>query len=262
MFVLADPVGHLRAPTMLNDHFSEAGIDVAVLPLHVRSGDIERVLSGLRRMQNLAGFGVTIPHKVAIAGFLDGLTPRARMIGAVNYVRREADGRLCGENVDGAGFVRGLALDGVSVAGKRVLQVGAGGAGRAVAFAIAESGAAALTIANRAVDRADALARAVAAAFPACRTARGEADPRGFDIVVNTTSLGMGEGEPMPVDAAIIAPETVVAEVVMMPEVTPLLAAAAARGSKTVVGRRMMEGQIELMMAFLGLGGPRVGTRT
>ena len=253
MFVLADPVDHVRAPTILNRHFAEAGIDVGVLPLHIAAADLAEVLTGLRRVRNLVGCGVTIPHKVAIVSLLDALTPRAQAIGAVNYVRREEDGRLTGDNVDGAGFIKGMADCDVSPGGRAVLQIGAGGAGRSIAFALAEAGASELVIYNRTSEKAEQLVQAVRAAHPACRMSSGSADPADFDIVVNTTSIGMKEADAMPFDPDRLRPEATVAEVIMMPERTAVLDAAAARGCRTVPGRKMMEGQIELLKAFLRL---------
>jgi len=107
-------------------------------------------------------------------------------------VRRESDGRLVAANTDGLGFLGGLREAGHELSGRRVLLAGAGGAGRAVAFAVADAGAACLTIANRTAARAERLARDVAAAYPAVAVAAGLPDPAGHDVVINATSLGMG----------------------------------------------------------------------
>ncbi|WP_412180087.1 shikimate dehydrogenase family protein, partial [Variovorax paradoxus] len=141
MLMLADPVAHVVGSLRLNDRFAAEGLDIAVSPLHVAPADLATVIDALRRMRNVLGFGVTIPHKIAVLPLLDATTPRAARIGAVNFVRRDAEGRLTGDNLDGRGFVDGLAGQGITLQGRRVLQLGAGGAGRAVAFGIAEAGA-------------------------------------------------------------------------------------------------------------------------
>lgn len=253
MFILGDPVEHIVGTAMLNDYFAAEGLDVAVSPLHVAPDDLPAVVATLRKLRNVAGFGVTIPHKIAVIPLLDATTETARHVGAVNFVRRSADGTLTGDNVDGRGFVAGLAANGVTVAGRRVLQIGAGGAGRAIAFALAEAGAAELAIVNRSAEKGAALARAVAAAVPGC-AASGRLPPLGeVDLVVNTTSLGMKAVDPLPLDLAGLVAATTVAEVVMTPEKTPLLVEAEARGCPIVGGREMMKHQIALARAFVGL---------
>lgn len=174
MLMLADPVAHVVGSLRLNDRFAAEGLDIAVSPLHVGPADLATVIDALRRMRNVLGFGVTIPHKIAVLPLLDATTPRAARIGAVNFVRRDAEGRLTGDNLDGRGFVDGLAGQGIALRGRRVLQLGAGGAGRAVAFGIAEAGARELVIHNRTNERAEALAADVAAAYrtAACARAR------------------------------------------------------------------------------------------
>lgn len=256
-FILADPVAHIIGSDVLNRSFAALGRDVVCVPLHVPPGALAHVMQSVRQMPNVAGFGCTIPHKAAALTLVDDLTPEARRIGAVNFVRRNADGSLTGHNIDGAGFAAGLAGAGVSVAGQRVLQVGAGGVGRAIAFALAEGGAAELVITNRDAAKAAALAAAVSAAFPACRVQgiaqRAMPSPEGFGLVANATSLGMKPDDPMPFDATRLRAGTVVAEVIMTPALTPILAEAARRGCITVPGLAMMEPQPRLVVEFMGL---------
>jgi shikimate dehydrogenase len=258
MFILCDPVDHVRGSDILNQQFADAGDDVAVSPLHVAPEDLAAVVSALRLTRNVAGFGVTIPHKVAVVDLLDALTDRARLLGAVNIVRRDRDGTLTGDNVDGAGFIAGLAADGISVPGASVLQVGAGGAGRAVAFAVAAAGARRLHIHNRTREAAEQLAAAVAAAYPNCEVLAADADAGRMDLVINTTSLGMRPGDPLPVDVGPMSAGAAVAEIVIQPRMTPLLEAAVARGLRLSYGESMLVGQFELMRLFLwpGGGGP------
>jgi shikimate dehydrogenase len=254
LFILGDPVAHIIGSTLLNEHFAGRGIDAAVSPLHVAPDDLPQVLATLRLLRNVAGFGVTIPHKIAVLDLLDSIGERGRQVGAVNFVRRNPDGSLHGDNVDGLGFVGGLIAAGVEIRGARVLQAGAGGAGRAIAFAMAEAGAAELTIVNRSADKARELAAAVGRAYPACRTAVGEPDAIACDIAINTTSLGMKQGDALPLDASRLAPSAIAAEVVMTPEVTPFLAAAAARGCRTVPGKAMLLAQLRAASDLVGLG--------
>jgi shikimate dehydrogenase len=254
LFILGDPVGHILGSALLNEHFAGRGIDAAVSPLHVRPADLPVVVDTLRRLHNVPGFGVTIPHKIAVLPLLDEVGPRARLVGAVNFVRRSPDGHLYGDNVDGTGFVAGLAQSGIDVKGARVLQAGAGGAGRAIAFAMAEAGAAALTVTNRTAERARTLADAVASAFPACQVGVEPGEPSRYDIAVNTTSLGMKPGDALPIDPRQLRPDCVAAEVIMKPEVTPFLDEAARRGCRVVRGKAMLLAQLEHATALVGLG--------
>lgn len=258
MFILADPVDHILGTDVLNRAFADLDLDVATSPLWIAPADLAEVLRMIRRLKNVAGFGVTIPHKIAVVDLVDNLTEAARHIGAVNFVRRNADGTLTGHNIDGAGFLAGLAAQDVAVGGARVLQVGAGGVGRAIAFALAHGGAETVTIANRNPARADTLVAAIRASGAGCVAAVGiDALPPldGFDLVINATSIGMHEGDPLPFDPTGLRPGTTVAEVIMTPEITAILAAARDRGCRIVPGMAMMQPQPLLVARFLGLAG-------
>lgn len=257
MFILGDPVAHIVGTDVFNTAFAERGLDVACSALHVSPASLPVAVDALRHMQNVAGTGITIPHKIAVVQLVDELTPEAILVGAVNFVRRNPDGSLTGHNIDGTGFIAGLTENGVTVSGKRVLQVGAGGVGRAIAFAVAASGAAELVIANRKLDKAVELAGAVGRAVPACEASGVSLDdmPRAedFGLVINCTSLGIAEGDPLPFDPSRLNAETVVAEVVMTPAVTPVMAVAQSRGCKVVPGRAMIQPQPALVAGFFGL---------
>jgi shikimate dehydrogenase len=251
MFVIADPIDHVLGTAALNTHFRRCGQDVAAAPLHVRPGDLEATLDVVRRLQNVIGLGVTIPHKIAIVPMLDHVTQNARLVGAVNFVRRDPDGRLIGDNVDGEGFIAGLSVHGVTVSDTTVLQVGAGGAGRAIAFAVASSGAKKLNIVNRTKTKAEELARAVQEAYPDCAVTAQIPDLGVVDLVINATSVGMKASDPLPLDLAGLRPAAAVAEVIMRPETTAMLRKAAELGCVTVPGRAMLDHQIALAAAFV-----------
>ena len=249
--ILADPVDHVRTPTVFNGWFRAHDVDAVLVPIEVPPGGLPTLLDGLRAMTNLGGFVVTMPHKTAMVALCDQATETARRVGAVNTVRRDRDGRLVGTVFDGDGFVAGLRAHGHEPRGRRVWLAGAGGVARAIAFAIADAGAAHLTIHNRTEAKAAELAGRVAAACPGVDVAAGSADASGHDLVINGTSLGLHDGDALPCDVARLSPPTVVAEVVMQPETTALLAAVAARGCPIHHGRHMLDEQIRLMAAFM-----------
>ena len=200
-----------------------------------------------------------MPHKQSIAALCDEVVGLAKLSGAVNAIRREPDGRFIGTNMDGSGFLAGLRKAGYDPKGQRVLLAGVGGAGRAIAFCMAQAGAVELTLANRTVSKAEELAQAVAAAFPATRTRVGLPDPAGYDLVINATPLGMHAGDPLPLDASRLSPPTVVADIVTSPEQTCLLEEAERRGCRVHRGLAMIIGQIEELIAFLRLESPQPG---
>jgi shikimate dehydrogenase len=251
--ILADPVAHVRTPMVFNDWFRARGIDAVLVPIEVPPGRLPAMLDGLRAMTNLGGFVVTMPHKTAMVALCDEATRSARLVGAANTVRRAPDGRLIGTVFDGDGFVAGLRAEGHEPRGKRAFLAGAGGAARAIAFALAEAGVTRLTIHNRTEAKAIELAECVRAACPASDVAAGSADPSGHDLVVNGTALGLHADDALPVDARLLTPDMLVAEVVMLPETTALLEAAAAHGCRVHHGRHMLDEQIRLMAEFMGV---------
>jgi shikimate dehydrogenase len=250
--IISDPVAHVRTPEVFNEFFVQHNCDAILIPLHVAPEALEAVLTGFRAMQNLGGFVSTVPHKTATAAHCDELGDAGRAIGSVNAVRREADGRLIGNMFDGAGFVAGLRAQGHEPAGRRALLVGAGGAGAAIAFALAEAGVASLTIANRTRSKAEEVMARVAKFFPDRPIRLGAADPTGHDLVINATSLGLKAGDPLPLDTARLTPSMIVAEIIMKPETTSLLAAAKAKGATVHYGRHMLDQQIPLIADFFG----------
>ncbi len=251
--ILADPVHHIQTPQKLNVLMRVRGHDGVMVPVHVGPGDLATIVAGLKRMQTFGGFVVTVPHKTAIVALCDEVSKQAELVGAVNCVRREADGRLVGEILDGAGFVAGLRRAGFDPSGRRVLLLGAGGAANAIAFALAEAGIASLSIANRTRARSEDLARRLSGAFPGLSLDLDIPGVAAHDMIVNGTSLGLAEGDPLPLDASRLVPGQVVAEVIMQPRVTALLAAAQARGCRIHYGLPMLECQLEMMADFMGM---------
>lgn len=251
--ILADPIAHVKAPSGINAIARRRGRDAVMVPLQVAPEHLAALVETLRHLKSFDGAVVTVPHKMAIVGLCDGLTDRARAIGAANVIRRTADGRIEADMLDGAGFVAGLKAGGVDPRGIAAHLTGAGGAANAIAFALAEAGIARLTLANRTRAKAEELAARVAAAFPGVPVMVGTPDPSGHDLVVNGTTLGMAPGDALPVDGARLKPGMVVAEVIMEPAETPLLVAARAKGCRTHPGRPMLDHQLELMADYFGL---------
>lgn len=256
--VIADPVDKMMSPQAHNPLFESGGIDVVMIPMHVAGADLEVAWAALRAMRNLVGVGITAPHKITSVALCDELTDTARFVGAINIARRDPGGRMVGGNFDGDGFVAGLRATGRDPRGMSVLLLGAGGAAHALAFALAHAGVRRLAIANRTVAKAEALARRTGAAVPGLDVAATPADPTGHDLVVNATSLGMAEGDGAPLPVERLTRAMIVADLIMQPE-TLLLREALKRGCVVHPGRLMLDCQLALRLAFLGLTAQPVG---
>ena len=251
--ILADPIHHVKTPQGINRLLDARKFDGVMVPIHVGSGGLGTMVEGLRRMNNLGGFVVTVPHKTAMPALCDELTPAAQRIGAVNVVRRTAGGRLVGGMLDGEGFVAGLRSAGIEPAGLTAYLAGAGGAASAIAYALAQAGVSRLTVANRTPAKAEELIARLKEDFPGVSMALGTEDPSPHDLVVNGTSLGLRGGDALPLNADCLSPHQIVAEIIMQPAETPLLLAARAKGCRVHHGAPMLASQIALMAAFMGV---------
>jgi shikimate dehydrogenase len=248
---VGDPLTTAKSPELLNRLFIEQRADAVCVPFQVEADGLLAFVTGARVMKNLAGVLVTMPHKQRMMAFVDDLHPTARQVGALNVIRCDENGRWVGAIFDGLGCVLGMQWEGNHPANKSVLLIGAGGAGRAIAFAVGSAGARSLAIFDVDQGRAENLAESVAAAT-GCPTRVGAPDPHGHEIVINATPLGMKADDPMPVDANRLEPGTIVVDIVNSPDPTALCRTARARGCRTQSGRPMHEGQAVHALRFLG----------
>lgn len=252
--IVADPIQQVKTPEWINKLLAQRGIDGVLVPMHVQPAALPACVAALRGMLNFCGMVVTVPHKTAIVKLCDEVTPAAALVGAVNVVRRELDGRIVGDILDGKGFVSGLYLHGIEVKSKRVFLAGAGGASNAIAFALADAGVDRLTIYNRTSAKVEDLIARLSTAYPGVKLVAGTANPEGHDLVVNATSLGMAETDPLPLNVEGLTPDQIVAEIIIVPALTRLLVAAQAKGCRIHFGAPMLRCQIELMADFMGVG--------
>jgi shikimate dehydrogenase len=248
--ILAHPVDHVRAPRLYNPAFAAAGLDWCQVPMGVHPDDFAATVAQLARVGNLQGLNLTIPHKAAAHALCARLGPEARRTGVVNTMRIDADGQWSGESFDGVGFVEAARANGMLWPERPVLLAGAGGAGTAIAFALAAEGVRRIHIANREPERADQLTHALRHAFPGI-TADTDAHRglREAGLAVNATSLGLHEGEPMPFDAALLPHDAALFDIIAARD-TELMAACAARGLKVIGGKPMIDHQIAAQIAF------------
>jgi len=252
------PTASFKAPMIYNPWFERNRIDAVVVPMGCRAEDYPSFLRLVFRLSNIHGALITMPHKTTTTELVDRLSTTARIAGAANAVRLAEDGALEGDMFDGEGFVRGVMNKGQQIAGKRVLVIGAGGVGSAIAASLAKAGAGELALFDPSRENMDRLAERLSSAYAEVRIATGSNDPAGFDVVVNASPLGMKPDDPLPMDVTRIDPATFVGEVVMKSEITPLLAAARARGCRYQVGTDMLFEQIPAYLEFFGFGTPSV----
>ncbi len=249
---LGYPTESFKASMIYNPYFERHGIDAVVVPMGCRADTYPDFLRLVFKLSNIHGALVTMPHKVTTVALLDEVSTTVKVAGSCNAVRLGPSGQLIGDMFDGEGFVRGVMRKGRKLAGARVLVVGSGGVGSAIAASLAKARVAELALFDAYAPLMGGLADRLRKHYPNLKVVVGSNDPAGWDVVVNATPLGMKDGDPLPMDVARIAPSTFVGEVVMKREVTPLLAAAQARGCETQVGVDMLFEQIPAYLDFFG----------
>lgn len=259
--LLGKPLRRRHSVVMHNAAFAAAGIDARYELLEIEPDDVASAVAAARGPGWL-GLGVTAPYKRVVAGLCDEVEDDAAVIGAVNNVLRTAEGRLVGFNSDAPGFRAGVELAlGRPLAGLEVVVAGAGGAAHAVVFACLAAGARTVTIGNRSLPAATALAERFAAvgegalAAVALDDAAFAAALASADLAVNATTVGMIDaGMTIPVDA--LPDRATVFDLVYVPSETPVLAAARARGLRAANGSEMLIQQAAIAFErWTGVGG-------
>ncbi len=240
--IIGHPVAHSLSPVFQQAALDEAGLDITYELWDTPGDELADRVSSLRSEETL-GANVTIPHKEAVVPLLDELDELAARIGAVNTIVNRG-GVLHGYNTDGRGFLAALkaGLD-YDPQGENVLLLGAGGAARGIAFAMAEAGTKTLAIWNRTATRAEKLAADVAATGP---SVGAEADLKAlarYDCIVNCTSVGMdgtGTESESPCDISSARNDAIAVDIVYKPAETRFLRGARARGMRTLPGLPML----------------------
>ena len=194
--VIGDPISHSKSPLMMNRALATTGLNFTYAAFHVSPADLGQAIAGVRALQ-FRGINVTIPHKETVIPFLDELDESAQLIGAVNTIVNN-QGRLIGYNTDGIGYARSLIEEtGISLAGKKVLVLGAGGAARAIVYALAKHGVNKIYLVNRSQERAVELAQHFTSLVEIQAIAASEirSVASDVDLLINTTSVGMSPNE-------------------------------------------------------------------
>ena len=243
--VIGNPVGHSLSPAIHNAAIQATGLDYVYGAFRVE--DVGACLQGMRAMEGFRGLSVTIPHKVDAMAHMDELSPMAQQVGCINTVTNEG-GRLIGSVTDGTGTLRAFAHAKVDLTGKKVVFLGAGGAVRAVAFAIAmEAGCGGITVLARNPQKAAALVNDMVP-HATCPVAHGDLSAQiesamaDHDVVIQGTPVGMypNHENALPIPADTLRPKHIVFDMVYRPLETALIQAAQARGCTTIFGTEML----------------------
>ena len=249
------PTTAFKAPLIYNPWFDSKGIDAMVVPMSVKAEDYPVSLREIFKMDNVHGALVTMPHKVTTASLVDEVSTTAKIAGACNAILKRPDGSLLGDMFDGSGFVRGIQRNGFKCEGAKVLLVGAGGVGSAIAASLAAAGIGAISVYKTKSDAAVNLVARLQQYYPQIDTRLVyTTDVTGFDLIVNGSPLGMKDDDPLPFDLTNLSPSTFVGEVVMKKEMTPLLEIAKANGCPYVIGTAMLFEMIPAYLEFFGFG--------
>ena len=245
--IIGMPVAHSRSPTIHNFWLNAHGIRGAYVPLAVAPERLKDALPGLVAL-GFRGCNVTMPHKQTTIPLLHRVNETAQRIGAVNTIVVEEDGTLSGFNNDGNGFVQSLrdAKPGWRADEGPILLLGAGAASRAVVVALLENGARQILITNRTAEKSEAVAAEFGPTVKAVGWADRNAAMAGTALLVNCTDRGMIGKPALDVDLALVAPTTLVADLIYTPLETPFLAAARLRGCVTVNGLGLLLNQARL----------------
>lgn len=232
--IIGDPVEHSLSPTMHNAGYKNLGLDFEYKKFHVVADNLPSFIERIKN-EHLRGISVTIPHKENVIAHLDEIDEVAKKIGAVNTIVN-TDGVLKGYNTDWIGCMQALE-EKTEIVGKKVALLGAGGSARAIAYGIHERKGE-LTIFNRTLEKAQSLAEEINASYDILENFSAH---NHFDIIINSTSVGMGNmKDQSPIVKESIPSNCVVQDIVYSPLETQLLKDASSRGAQVVYGYKML----------------------
>ena len=252
--IVGSPIAQVKSPQNFNAWFERHGKDASMIPIDLDSRSVDQFIDAMRAWRNLRGCVVTVPYKQDMAARVDLLSDRARALGCVNVIRREADGTLIGDMVDGDGFINASRGHGFEPAGARALVIGAGGVGSAIAWSLCEHGVTSITLTDLDASRTQRLCALLATRFPAVVTGSRVESLASFDLVVNASPVGMSGNETLPLppqQMATLRAGILVADVVTSPDVTRFLEVAREAGCRIQTGAEMALAQFGNLGAFM-----------
>ena len=238
--VIGDPIDHSLSPNIHSAAFRELNLEHSYIAYRIPRDELEEGIEALKKI-NIAGFNVTIPHKVEMMKFLDKIDETCSVVGAVNTVSNE-NGVLKGYNTDMDGFLEPLRKRNIPIQGTKILLLGSGGAARGIVAGLAKEKARTITIANRTIDNARKLSEfaqkfGLESNFIKIDEVGESANQ--YNIIVNATSIGL-KNEPSPISLNTVNEKTVVYDIVYMPINTDFLKKAKAKNATIIYGYEML----------------------
>jgi shikimate dehydrogenase len=250
--IVGDPVAQVRAPELFNHLFARHGVDALLVPAHVSPADLADFVHHSSKARNFGGMWVAIPHKSPMLNLLAHCDRLGKSSGAVNAVRRRPDGSLEGALFDGLGLTKALDHFDIPIAGRKILVVGVGGGGAAVATSLAARGAGHIALYDNTPGRALSLASRLSDEFGVEVVSAQSSDPAGSQLVVHATPLGLQPDDPLPFDVSRLDEGAAVVDILMKNQPTPLLRACRARGIVAHPGFEMLVQQVPEYLSFFG----------
>ena len=241
--VLGNPIKHSMSPLIHNDAFEKYSIHGVYLPFCVEDNELQQAVEGLKAL-GAGGFNVTVPFKSRIIPYIDVLDDFASEVGAVNTVVIK-DGQLYGYNTDGPGFTKGLLSIAEQIDNKNILIIGAGGAARGIYFALAQMGVTKLDLTNRTINSAEQLLADYQGDInsEALSLAEAERSLGHYDIIIQTTSVGLADVNASPLSLSKLNQNAIVCDIIYNPLQTRILREAKERGNKVQNGIDMFVNQ-------------------
>jgi shikimate dehydrogenase len=248
--IVGHPIEQVRSPEMITAELVSRDLNALMVPVHVLPADFDRVMPELLKLQNFDGFVFTIPFKGEACRFASRLGPQATFVGAVNALVRTDEGQWLGDIFDGLGCVEAFRRRDVSFAGKRVMMIGVGGAGSAIAVAVGRESPASMRIFDPDAQRAGDVAEKVGRCSPSTQVEIGEPTVTGMDVLINASPVGMLDDTRVPIRMDTLPRDLIVFDAIVKPEMTGLLSLAKESGCMFIQGREMMRGQISKIVDF------------
>lgn len=242
--IVGDPIAQVRSPEMITWEFHRRGVDALLVPMHVPAQAFDEVMPALMRLPNFEGFILTIPFKTKGLALVDRLGLQAQVLGGINQMVRRSDGGWSGDILDGMGCVAAFHSRGLPITGQRLMVIGLGGAGGAIACAMAAERPQTMRIHDLDPARCAHIRSCIERISPQTQVTVGEPMVEGIDVLINASPVGMLTDPRMPIQVQTLPSRLVVFDAIVMPEQTPLLLLAQQCGCTVVRGREMMLGQI------------------
>lgn len=248
--ILGDPIAQVRSPEMVTAELVSRDQNAILIPLQISAEEFASIMPALKKLKNLDGMILTIPHKGTTMNHVDELGRQAQIVGSINAMARKPNGQWIGEIFDGIGCVTAHQRAGIDFKDKAVQIIGAGGAGSAIGIAVANAKPKSMHIVDPDTVRRASLAHKISSLSDQIRVSTGMAQPGRFDHILNASPVGMLSDNRNPLGSDEIPKTTTVFDAIVKPEETKLLKAARHCGCQTVTGREMMKGQIRSIVDF------------